>query len=321
MKVFLCPRCGAPLPYESSACACGTTIGYDASAGELTVTDLRCANADLIGCNWIPPSNGALCRACAMTTVTPDTWTADNRLLWSETESAKRWVLASLSRWGWFGAEDSGPLPEFHMLSETGADGSNVVVTGHASGLITINVSEADAATRVFRRKLLGERFRTVIGHVRHELSHFLFQRLAAQSDSFVAEFRALFGDEREDYAQALQSHYASGPLQDWAETHVSAYASSHPHEDWAESAAHVQHITDIIDSFLAAGLISPSLDDTDFDAYGTSSTDRLVNIGVELGIGLNHVNRSMGLPDIYPFVLTPAIREKLSFAHRWLRA
>jgi hypothetical protein len=255
-----------------------------------------------------------------MTTVTPDTMTADNRLLWAEAERAKRWVLHCLGRWGWFGPDDSGLFPVFHMLSEAGQAGLADVIMGHSNGVITINVSEAEPATRVFRRQLLGERFRTVIGHMRHEISHFLFLRLVSRADAFATEFRDLFGDERADYQAALDRYYASGPRPDWSEAYVTPYASSHPHEDWAESCAHIQHVTDIVDSFVAAGLTSSSLGDESFDAYTDASGEHVVSLGVELGLALNHVNRSMGLPDIYPFVLSPRMREKLVFAQRWLR-
>ena len=320
MKLFVCPACGAQTPFDSVSCLCGAVSAFDDRRCDFTGEGQRCANADLIGCNWVAASGSDFCRACAMTTMKPDTSTADNRSLWAETERAKRWVLFCLGQWGWFGPGDTGSTPEFHMLSETVSTGATEVTMGHKSGVITINVSEADPATRVFRRQLLGERFRTIIGHLRHEISHFLFMRLVSQSDTFAEEFRGLFGDERQDYGAALERYYASGPSLNWQQTCVTAYASSHPHEDWAESAAHIQHIADIVDSSVATGLSAPSLNGADYRAYAEPSGETLVTLGVEFGLALNHVNRSMGLPDIYPFVLTPRIRDKLVFAHRWLR-
>ena len=40
-----------------------------------------------------------------------------------------------------------------------------------------------------------------------------------------------------------------------------------------------------------------------------------------ELTIALNGLNRSMGLEDAYPFVISPGVREKLAFVHRTVRA
>lgn len=320
MKLFHCPNCNALLQFESTSCACGASIGIDDHRLDFALTSTRCGNAEMIGCNWVPANGADLCRSCAMTTVKPDTSTASNRQHWSETERAKRWVLFCLAQWGWFGPHDPGPTPAFHMLSELSATGPANVVMGHASGVITLNVSEADAATRAFRGQMLGERFRTVIGHLRHELAHFLHMRLSAEAPDFAPAFRALFGDERQDYSAALDRHYAAGPPSDWPDAHITPYAAAHPHEDWAESAAHIQHIADIVDSFFAAGLSSPGPGGAGINAYAEPSADRLITVGAELGLALNHVNRSMGLPDIYPFVHTSAIREKLVFAHRWLR-
>jgi hypothetical protein len=105
-----------------------------------------------------------------------------------------------------------------------------------------------------------------------------------------------------------------------WNDCHVTPYASSHPHEDWAETFAHLLHLTDITDSFAATGMNAPELPIIRYDAYGEKDAKRLIIAGAGLGIALNHVNRSMGLADIYPFVLTPAVREKLAFAHRYMR-
>ncbi|WP_199223227.1 putative zinc-binding metallopeptidase [Oricola cellulosilytica] len=255
-----------------------------------------------------------------MTEVIPDTFHGENRELWAEAEAAKRWVLANLARWGWFIGGDSGPKPVFHMLAEQGRGGTASVIMGHDDGLVTINVMEADPAQRAQRRQALGEKLRTMIGHFRHELGHFFFFKRFAPQQGFTDSFRALFGDERGDYDKALETHYSKGPPAGWDERHVTEYASSHPHEDWAESFAHVLHLTDIIDSFAAAGLSSPSLSGAGYDAYRETDPERLIFTGVELGIALNHVNRSMGLGDIYPFVVTPPIREKLGFVHTWLQ-
>ena len=320
MRLFECPACAATLYFRNSACgACGQGVAYDPEADRMVAGAEPCANREEIGCNWRAEEGGPLCRACAMTTVIPDTFHGENRAHWAHAELAKRWVLAGLGRWGWFRASDPGPRPAFELLAEATAGGPVEVTMGHEAGVITLNVTEADPAELAARQEALGERLRTVVGHVRHEIAHFLFVRLQA-AEGFVDAFRALFGDERADYGAALRRHYAEGPPPGWQDRHITGYASAHPHEDWAESVAHLLHLVDITDSAAAAGLLVEGLGAGD-DAYAERDADRLVALGQRLGVAVNHVNRSMGLPDAYPFVLTPAIREKFGFVHARLRA
>jgi hypothetical protein len=160
-----------------------------------------------------------------MTTVFPDLAVEDNIRLWARAEKEKRRVLAGLWQWGWFGPADCGRRPEFHMLSEMTSSGPTGVTMGHASGLVTINLAESDAAELVRRREALGEPYRTLVGHFRHELAHFLFERLA-ESEEFLSDFHELFGDETEDYAAALSQHYETGPPAQWQDTYITPYAS-----------------------------------------------------------------------------------------------
>ncbi len=319
MRIFTCPDCSETLFFENLACACGTEVGYDPGRAAFVRDFVPCGNRARINCNWIAEDDG-LCRACAMSEVIPDTTTPQNMALWAEAELAKRWVLANLTRWGWFTEGDDGRRPVFRLLSEQTSEGETAVTMGHADGVVTINVMEADPAESVRRRIQLGEPLRTMIGHFRHELGHFFFERLAERPD-FLDAFRATFGDERADYAAALKRHYDDGAPAGWQQTHISAYSSAHPHEDWAECFAHLLHHTDIVDSFVAAGLHSDATPSADYDPYAEQDTDRLITAGAELGIALNHVNRSMGLADIYPFVLTPPIRAKLAFVHGRMNA
>jgi hypothetical protein len=313
MKVFECPACSGRLFFHSLRCTCGTEVAFNHQRQAFEVLQKGCDNRPAIDCNWT--ATDGFCRSCGMTKLIPDTFHDKNVALWAEAEQAKRWVLATLVRWGWFTDTGNGPDPVFHLLSEATAAGGAQVMMGHAAGVVTINVSEADPVERIQRRQDLGEVFRTMMGHFRHELGHFIFERLSERQD-FSDRFRSLFGDERSGYGQALERHYNSGPPDGWSEVHVTAYASSHPHEDWAESFAHLLHLTDIADSFSTMGLSAPTMPHADYDAYAETDPGRLIRIGAELGIALNHVNRAMGLPDIYPFVLTPVIREKLAFVH-----
>ena len=317
MQIFACPVCDGALYFDNLRCGCGAEVAFDLEGQRFLPLAAGCANREAIGCNWQAPPNGALCASCAMTEVVPDLSTDDNRTLWAGAEAAKRWVLANLGRWGWLTAADPGRRPVFEMLGEETSAGEANVTMGHDSGRVTINVTEADAATRTQRRVELGEPYRTMIGHYRHELGHFFWERLAEAPD-FVPAFRALFGDERADYGEALKAHYAR-PITPPDAAHISHYASSHPHEDWAETFAHLLHLVDITDSFLAADLSSPTLV-RGFDAYRDEDTDHLLSVAAELGLALNHVNRSMGLPDLYPFVLTGPVREKLGFVHDRIR-
>lgn len=318
MKIFHCPGCDADLYFDNLACACGLAVGYSPDAQEFVTNQTFCANRHWLGCNWTCAPGESLCSSCRMTSVHPDLSVEGNNQLWARAEAAKRHVLAGLGRWGWFGPQDGGPRPEFHMLAEATASGAVDVTMGHASGLVTINLAEADASERMRRRDMLGEPYRTLIGHFRHEIAHFLFERLAL-TNGFLSEFRALFGDERQDYGAALQHYYQMGAPNGWQDAHVTAYASMHPHEDWAESAAHTMHLTDIVDSFLAAGLDAPLMPSKGYNAYREHDPARLLESAIAIGVAMNHVNRAAGQPDLYPFVNTPKTREKLAFALRWL--
>ena len=128
--------------------------------------------------------------------------------------------------------------------------------------------------------------------------------------------FRTIFGDERQDYGSALQQHYAGGAPADWPDHFVTAYASSHPWEDFAETWAHYFHIVDTLETASAFGLsVSPRLPKSGGDLRRTSisirtlpSMDRLVEAWLPLTFAMNSINRSMGLQDLYPFVLAPAV-------------
>nr|WP_089880495.1 putative zinc-binding metallopeptidase [Citreimonas salinaria]SDY11384.1 hypothetical protein SAMN05444340_103274 [Citreimonas salinaria] len=317
MQTYRCAACAGVLYFDNIQCGCGQQIAYDPARDALVALDVPCANRETIGCNWAGPSGGGLCHACAMTDVHPDTSVDENRVLWARAEAAKRWVLANLMRWGWFAPGAAGPRPHFRLLSEHTGAGIETVTMGHADGVITINVTEASHPTRIARREALAERYRTMIGHFRHEIAHFLFT-LLARNAAFTVAFRALFGDERRDYDAALQQHYADGPS-DPGSTFITAYAAAHPHEDWAETAAHLMHLTDLTDSVSAAGL---RLDGHKLppDAYAEPDANALVTTATGLALAINHVNRSLEIPDLYPFVLTDAVRDKLSFTHHWLR-
>ncbi|MFN3613091.1 MAG: putative zinc-binding metallopeptidase [Rubrimonas sp.] len=317
MTPLNCPACGTRAFFQTLTCGCGAALGFDPDARTFRTGAALCANRDAIACNWIADGAhaGALCRSCAMTRVIPDLDVGDNAFLWAEAESAKRRSLFNLMAWGWFGPADPGERPVFDLLAEDTATGEAQVTMGHADGVVTINVAESDPAVREARRADLDERLRTMTGHFRHELGHFVFARLAGRA-GFLSDFRALMGDERADYAEALRRHYAQGPAPDWPQRCVTPYAAAHPHEDWAESFAHLLHLTDIVATAAALDLSCPSLEAAGpgFDPYAAPEAEPMLTIAVEFGLALNAVNRAMGLHDVYPFVLTPLTREKLGF-------
>lgn len=316
MQVFQCPECETILYFHNTECRCGRAVTFDPDRQAMLDDGAVCSNRDRIGCNW-KAENGAFCRSCAMTETVPDLMEPDNLPLWARTEAAKRWMLANLSRWGWFTGEDPGRRATFRLLSERTAAGDANVVMGHANGLITINVSEASDAVRAERREQLGELYRTMLGHMRHEMAHFLFVRLS-EDDAFLTAFRDLFGDERADYGEALKAHYENPGKP--GKSHITGYATAHPHEDWAETTAHLLHLVDFLDSAIGAGLAIPNGPVPGYDPYNQGDPGRLIDSAIDLSIAVNHVNRAVDLPDLYPFVVPAGVRTKLAFVYDHMR-
>lgn len=316
MQVFACPACSGRVYFDNTACACGQQVTFDPEGQRMRPGGEFCANRAVIGCNWVAETKG-YCRSCTMTETVPDRSEGDNVALWARTAAAKRWMLANLGRWGWFTRADTGRRPVFDLLSEQTARGNADIVMGHDDGTIVINVSEASETTRQTRRESLGELYRTMLGHMRHEIAHFLHLRLE-QEPGFLDGFRALMGDERADYAGALERHYAAPrpPDRDF----ITGYATAHPHEDWAETTAHLLHLVDLLDSALAAGLTWPGGPPGGYDAYAEADAERVLRHAVDAALAVNHVNRAMELPDLYPFVLGDGVRAKLAFVHGHMR-
>jgi hypothetical protein len=188
--------------------------------------------------------------------------------------------------------------------------GDERVLTGHSDGLITLNIEEADPEKRERNRLALKERYRTLLGHFRHEVGHYYWDRLVREGDRLEA-FRKVFGDERDDYAQALERHYAA-PLEDYRARFISSYASAHPWEDFAETFANYLHMRDTLETAQHFGLTG----DTPRSTRDASSLSSLLDDWLGLTVALNALNRSMGLPDAYPFALTPLVEVKLAFVH-----
>ena len=278
-------------------------------------------------CNWMVTGGDghSFCLACRLNDVIPDLSIAGNRERWYKLELAKRRCLYTFLQLGLpiEAGENPGTQPiQFRFLSE----GPNLppVLTGHDNGVITINIAEADEDERERRRLKLHEPYRTLIGHIRHESGHYYWDRIIANS-SHLQPFRALFGDETLDYNEALQRYYKQGPAADWSDRTVTAYASLHPWEDWAETWAHYLHIMDAVETAGSFGVAlkdskktsNPPATTNPFNASASGADfDELIARWLPLTCALNSINRGMGLPDLYPFILTKPVIEKLRFIH-----
>jgi len=324
MRAFACLNCGQLVFFENNTCLhCGTPLGFDWPARELVTLfepRPRCANAELVGCNWLVSSDGELCFSCALTRTRPADGDSVGLAELRVAEAAKRRLLFELGELG-LPIEGGDPGLAFDLLSSE----YEPVTTGHADGVITLDLAESDDAHRVAMREQMAEPYRTVLGHLRHEVGHYFFPVLVGD-DETLARARELFGDERADYSAALERHYEQGPPADWGERFVSAYATMHPSEDWAETFAHYLHIRDALQTAAAYGVrvegpqapARGELESTPADA-GRDFVAALAD-WLPLTYALNAINRSMGRDDVYPFVLSePAIR-KLAFVDELVR-
>ncbi|HVH02140.1 MAG TPA: putative zinc-binding peptidase [Amaricoccus sp.] len=341
MRIFTCQNCGQLLHFENVVCMrCGMTLGFLPDPLTLSALELRgdrwiaradggewrqCANLAQANCNWmVPVGDETYCPSCALDRTIPNLEVPGNPDRWQALEAAKRRLVYALKR---FGLPLSSPGSEkglaFDFLAE--ANPAEPVLTGHDDGLITINIAEADSAEREKRRVELGEPYRTLLGHLRHEVGHYYWDLLVRDGGKVEAS-RAVFGDESVSYEEALQRHYQSGARPDWNLSYVSAYATMHPWEDFAETWTHYLHMVDTLDTAASFGLAVDPVVTTEgsavvrFDPYRTPDFDRLVEAWVPLTVALNSLNRSMGQPDVYPFALSPPAVEKLRFVHELVR-
>ena len=291
MKLFSCPHCGQRLYFENAQClSCGSPVLYDPDVAGfvLSGTDdvFSCANVDQCDCNWRVPEGQRFCRACVLNKIIPDLAIVGNRERWTRVEAAKKRAIYSLLAFGLPVGPKSDPGDEiglaFDFLADPGgiAPGGEHILTGHDNGLITLNVAEADSAEREKMRVQMGEHYRTLLGHFRHELGHYYWDRLVRDDAHWLGRFRATFGDERADYAEALSRHYADGPPPDWQARHISAYAASHPWEDWAETFAHHLHITDTLEMVHALNFPLGRLDTVQSNATGAERHRSRIDAG-----------------------------------------
>ena len=192
-----------------------------------------------------------MCESCRLTRTRPADNDTEGMAELVRAEKAKRRLVFELAELGLPVARRdpaTGRGLAFDLLSSV----ATKVVTGHDDGVITLDLAEADDEHREQLRRRLDEPYRTLLGHFRHEIGHYYWPLLVTDDDT-LASCRALFGDDRADYGEAVKHHYASPPVLGWEDDYISRYATMHPYEDWAETFAHYLHIVDVMqvaDSF-----------------------------------------------------------------------
>ena len=350
MKTFACELCGQPVYFENTLCTyCGATLGFLPDRMQLSAFVLgddglwrvpeadpaprayrKCVNyAEHDVCNWMVPAEQSdpFCAACRPNEIIPNLSRPGNVDKWYRIERSKRRLVYGLLQLGLpvlTKAEDPSRGLGFAFLCSLDAEPGEVVMTGHANGLITINLDEADPAKRERVRVDMAEKYRTLLGHFRHEIGHYYWDLLVRDTYRLDA-FRAMFGDERAHYGAALDAYYAYGAPMNWQNNYISAYASAHPWEDWAETWAHYLHIVDTLETAAHFGVEverrmpdgSVQRADPEFEPYATEAFEPIIDSWLPLSFALNSITRSMGQSDLYPFVLSQPVINKLAHVHR----
>lgn len=317
---------------------CETQVGFDlvgqrflAITGGKATTDgadgpivfYPCSQREW-SCNWLVRDNAPAgqCFSCRLTRKRPaasDTIALEKL---AKTEESKRRLVLQLCELG---------LPispwnstryglGFDLLSSR--SGAEHVTIGHSAGIITIDLAESLDDVREALRVRLGEPYRTMLGHLRHEVGHY-FQNVLITDDATWAHCRELFGDEQKSYKRAIKRHYTFGAPANWQESFISEYATMHPWEDFAETFAHYLHIVGTLQTAASIGIRLEAgvsnLRDIDVvpeDSYRDQSIGRILGDWEWMSQAFNRINRSMGLGDLYPFTISAPVRRKLSFMH-----
>ena len=321
---------GLHLPSRAMA---AVTDGSAAIDGERWV---RCTQFAPLGCNWLVPAehDGAARGRCLSDSLIrrkpePDDTIAREKLV--PTAAALRRLVFQLVALGLpvdpYWRRDGGLA--FDLLSSYSA-GEKVTI-GHADGVITIDLVESLDAYRESLRVRLGEPYRTMLGHFRHEVGHY-YQNILVETgpgaDQYLDRCRDLFGDERADYSAALARHYRYGAPADWQDSFISEYATMHPWEDFAECFAHYLHITDTLDTTREAGMVlhadrvrfAGPRDITPLESYADAPIEHLLFDWTWISLFFNRVNTAMGKNPLYPFDISAPVADKLGFVHTVVR-
>jgi hypothetical protein len=343
MRLFKCQACGQAIYFENRFCeTCGHALGYLPISGELTAIEpdggnyvaltrkrplvRYCENIEFDACNWLiaADQDAKFCLACRPNHTIPDLSIDENLFRWQQMEVAKHRLFYTLIALK-LPLKNLVDDPQHGLAFDFPTDDpeQTTILTGHDAGLITINLNEADDAYREKLRHSMGEPYRTLLGHFRHEVGHYFWDLLVRDAGR-LEQCRAVFGDERQDYAAALERHYAQGAPPDWQKNFISAYATAHPWEDFAESWAHYMHIVDTLETASTFGLrIHPMATknkalhaNIDFDPHYAASVAPLIEAWLPLTFALNNLNRSMGYSDMYPFILSQPVIKKMQFIH-----
>ncbi len=352
MKLFSCQECGQTLHFQNRQCVhCGHRLGFVPESETLSAVDLIddgwrpfgenddymfCANAEYDACNWLVAkySEDRFCVACRHNRTIPDLTIDNNLQNWRRVEQAKHHLFYSLLRLKL-------PLatrleqPEIGLAFDFLADAQyapgaqqQTVITGHDDGVITLNLAEANDVVREERRVSMGEPYRTLLGHFRHEIGHYYWDHLV-RDGGMIGQCRAIFRDDTAEYGLALQTYYANGPVPNWEQNFVSAYASAHPWEDFAETWAHYLHIVDTLEMAGAYGLrLRPpessaieAVSADRLDPYREGTIEQLMEVWHPITLTVNSLNRCIGQPDFYPFAIAPPVIAKLGFIHDLVRS
>ena len=349
MRAFACPVCNNFTPFEADRClTCHAGIGlHPPTMTMLAVADgtviadgqrwIRCTQNSTLGCNWLvveeeqEAHQRGRCLADSLIRREPDASDTIAREKLVPTAAALRRLVYQLLDIGLpidpFWRHDGGLA--FDLVSSY-SKGERVVI-GHANGVITIDLVESLDAYRESLRVRLGEPYRTMLGHFRHEVGHY-YQSVLVENGTGVERYltacRELFGDERASYAGALDHHYKFGAPEGWRETYISDYATMHPWEDFAECFAHYLHITDTIETSREAGMVlhadrlrfSAPRDVVPLDSYADAPIEHMLFDWKWMSLFFNRVNTAMGKDPLYPFEIPPPVVAKLRFVHRVLR-
>jgi hypothetical protein len=198
MKLFKCQNCEQLLYFENRTCEnCSHMLGYLAKQNVLSPLEQNgtnwaalatpdglyrfCANSAFNVCNWLVSADSSeqYCIACRHNRMVPDPQQPCNRFAWYKLEEAKHRLFYTRMN---LPLESRGDIGDQGLAFDFLADAQDTltpkVMTGHDDGLITIALAEADDVERERRRTAMREPNHTLLGHFRHEVGHYYWDRL-----------------------------------------------------------------------------------------------------------------------------------------------